>query len=231
MTEIIPGVHKVDGIRGANAYLIADSGVTVVDTGMGDNSKAILDAVKGLGYAPGDVKHVVITHCHMDHTGSVASLREATGAKVMIGEADADALEGKAPQPAPKMPLPLNLIIPIARRFMKFKPSPVDVRLKDGDIIPVLGGVTVLDLPGHSPGNLGLYCPAQKLMFSGDTLRMKGDDFIEPLNYKAEKAQCLASIKKMGSVDYEIMLSGHSPPILRKASKKVAAYAEKLSGE
>ena len=231
MTEVIPGVHKLDGVRGANAYLIVDNGITIVDTGMGDNSRAILNTVKSLGYGPPDVKRIVITHCHMDHTGSIGSLRKATGAKVMVGDADADVIEGKKPQTVPKMPFPVSLIIPIARAFMKGTPTPVDVRLKDGDKIPVMGGLVVLGLPGHSPGNIGLYGPSKKLLFSGDTLRMKGDDFIKPLNYDVEKAQCLASIKKMGALDYEIMLSGHSPPVMSGASKKVAAYAEKLSKE
>jgi len=222
----------VDGVRGANAYMVVDDGITVVDTGMGDNSTAFLNAARGLGYGPSDIKRIIVTHAHMDHTGSVAALRAATGAKVMIGEADADALEGKIPQPVPKMPFPLSLIISIARKyFIKLKPSPVDVRLKNGDTIPVLGGMTVLGLPGHSPGNLGLYIPSKKLVFSGDTLRMKGDDFIKPLNYDAEKAQSLASIKKLGSLDFDIMLSGHNVPVMSGASKKLKAYAEKLSKE
>ena len=109
-------------------------------------------------------------------------------------------------------------------RMFRSKPATVDRRLKDGDIIPVLGGLVVVGLPGHSPGNIGLYCPSQKLLFSSDTLRMKGDDFIKPLNYDAEKAMSLESIKKMGCLNYEIMLSGHDKPIMAGAAKKVAVY-------
>jgi glyoxylase-like metal-dependent hydrolase (beta-lactamase superfamily II) len=89
----------------------------------------------------------------------------------------------------------------------------------------------VVELPGHTPGNIGLFSPSKKVLFSGDTLRMKGDEFIKPINYEGEKVQSLASIKKMGSLDYEIMLSGHNKPIMAGAAKKVAAYAEKLSSE
>jgi glyoxylase-like metal-dependent hydrolase (beta-lactamase superfamily II) len=231
MTEIIPGVYMMDGIRGCHVYVIVDAGVTIVDTGMGGNARTILGAVKGLGYGPSDIKRIVITHCHIDHIGSLRVLRDASKAEVMAGEADVDVIEGKKPTIFPTMPTPIGLILPLLRHLFKVEPTPVDRRLKEGDTIPVLGGLTVVELPGHSPGNIGLYCPSKKLLFSSDTLRMKGDEFIKPLNYDAEKARSLVSIKKMGSLDYEIMLSGHDRPVMAGASKKVAAYAEKLSKE
>jgi glyoxylase-like metal-dependent hydrolase (beta-lactamase superfamily II) len=229
MTEIMPEIYMADGIRGCNVYVIVDDGITLVDTGMGGNDGTILGTVKGLGYGPSDIKSIIITHCHMDHIGSLHALRGASKATIMASDADADVIEGKKPLIAPKMPLPVGLIVPLLIRFFKHEPTPVDRRLKDGDTIPVLDGLVVVALPGHSPGNIGLYSPSKKLLFSSDTLRMKGDEFIKPLNYDAEKALSLASIKKMGSLDYGIMLSGHNKPIMADASKKVAAYAEKLS--
>lgn len=231
MTEIIPGIYMADGIRGCHVYAIVDNGVTIVDTGMGGNDKKILDMIKGLGYGPSDVKRIIITHCHMDHTGSLKALKDETKAVVMAGEADSDVIEGKKPMEVPKMPMPMGLLVPLLMPFFKGKPAPVDQRLKDGDTIPVLGGLKVVGLPGHSPGNIGLYSPSKKLLFSSDTLRMKDGEFTRPLNYDNFKDQSLGSIKKMGSLDYEIMLSGHNDPIMAGASKKVAAYAEKLSKE
>lgn len=231
MTEIIPGVYQVDGIRGCHAYIIVDNGITVIDTGMSGNVKTILSTIKSLGYGPSDVKRIIVTHSHMDHTGSLKALKDETKALVMAGEADADVIEGKKPMVVPKMPLLIRLLVPLLMPFLKGKPAPVDLRLKDGDKIPVLGELIVVGLPGHSPGNIGLYSPSKKLLFSSDTLRMKGDEFIKPLNYEGDKAQSLASIKKMGSLDYEIMLSGHNDPIMAGASRKVAAYADKLSKE
>lgn len=221
----------VDGIRGCHVYVIVDDGITIVDTGMGGSEKTIMNTVKALGYGPSGIKRIIITHSHLDHTGSLRALRDASKAEVMAGDADVDVIEGTAPMKVPKMRRPLGLIGPLLLRIFKSEPAPVDRRLKDGDIIPVLGGLVVVGLPGHSPGNIGLYCPSQKLLFSSDTLRMKGDEFIKPLNYDVEKAASLQSIKKMGTLSYEIMLSGHNQPIMADASKKVAAYAEKLSKE
>jgi len=221
----------VDGVRGGHVYVIVDDGITLVDTGMSGSKKAILQAIKSLGFGPADIKRIVITHGHVDHIGGLKALCDETRAEVMAGEADADVIEGKKPMVVPKMPFPMSLLVLVLRPFFKFTPARVDRRLKDGDTIPVLGGLTVVGLPGHSPGSIGLYSPSKKLLFSGDALRMKGEEFTKPLNYDQNKAQSLASIKKMGSLDYEIMFSGHSQPIMAGASKKAAAFAEKLEKE
>ncbi len=57
---------------------------------------------------------------------------------------------------------------------------------------------------------------------------MKVGDFVKPLNYDVEKEKSLASIEKIGALDYEILLPGFKDPIMSGASMKVAAYAEKL---
>lgn len=221
----------VDDVKGAHVYVIIDNGVTLVDTGMGSSQKPILKAIKNLGYSPSDIKRIIITHAHIDHILGLKALCDVSKATVLAGEADADTIEGKKPLFFPKMEFPNSLLLVLLRPFIRYAPTTVDQRLKDGDTLPVLGGLTVIGLPGHSPGNIGLYCPSKKLLFSSDTVRMKGGEFVKPLNYDAEKEKSLASIKKIGSLDYEIMLPGFNDPIMTGASKKVAAYAEKLDKE
>jgi glyoxylase-like metal-dependent hydrolase (beta-lactamase superfamily II) len=71
---------------------------------------------------------VVITHRHRDHHGALTDVVAATGAEVLAGAEDADAL-----------------------------PVPVDVRLRHGDRLPLGGGeLEVLALRGHTPGSVAL---------------------------------------------------------------------------
>jgi len=54
--EIIPNVHRIStNVSGANIYLLIDRQLTLVDTGMPGNAKAILDYARSLGHSPSDL--------------------------------------------------------------------------------------------------------------------------------------------------------------------------------
>jgi len=76
--EITSGVHLVDGVRGSNVYLLTDGPMTLVDTGLPGNVAAILDFIALLGRDPGELAYIVLTHGHMDHSGSAAALKRVT---------------------------------------------------------------------------------------------------------------------------------------------------------
>jgi hydroxyacylglutathione hydrolase len=100
-----------------------------------------------------DVAAILVTHCHWDHLGGIASLAEATGAPVYMPESEAPVLEN--PQAFyPGQPI---------------RPYSVDVRLK-GDETFEGAGLTfeTLSVPGHSPGHLAY--ATDGALFSGDVL-------------------------------------------------------------
>jgi glyoxylase-like metal-dependent hydrolase (beta-lactamase superfamily II) len=82
------------GVLGANVYLLLDTGLTLVDTGLKGRYRSILKQVKRLGFSPSDISDIIITHHHADHVGSLARLKELTGARVIAHPGDAD-LQGR----------------------------------------------------------------------------------------------------------------------------------------
>ena len=64
MMEVARGVHRMEGIRGANAYLyLTDDGrVVVSDTGMAGNADRIVSQVEALGRKRGEIEMIVLTH-------------------------------------------------------------------------------------------------------------------------------------------------------------------------
>lgn len=82
------------GVSGSNVFLLLDNSITLIDTGLRGRSASILNEVKRLGYKPSDIAHIILTHHHADHAGSLAELKNATGAKVMAHPADAPYING-----------------------------------------------------------------------------------------------------------------------------------------
>jgi len=217
--EITSGIHRVDeassNIAHSNVYLI-DNGaeLLVVDTGTPGNAKKIVEYIQKLGRKPSEVSTIILTHYHMDHAGSAKDLQELTGAKVAASQADTDYINGTKPYPKPK-----NLLLRAANSLIKVAPVSVSIILKDGDKI---GGLTVIDASGHTPGSIFLYDASHNALFSGDTLRVDGDKVTSgPKQYVWNEEKEKASIAKLANLDFEMLLPGHSAYVTSGASAKV----------
>ena len=158
--EIIPNVHLIPNTI-ANPYLLIDpDGLTLIDAGLPGSHRKILRYLASLGYAPGDLKRILITHADFDHVGGLAPLKAATGARVYASPVEAQAMaEGHASRPLKPRSAITRLLFDLMAGL--FKPAPVqaDELLSDGQILPVLGGLRVIETPGHTPGHISLVCP------------------------------------------------------------------------
>ena len=136
------------GPIGTNCYFLQDeeSGLmAIIDPG--DDWERILHQVKK---AEGEVKYILLTHGHYDHTTAVPDLVKALpGVQVYIHQADAN---GAGSQ-----------LFPLAAQVEDFN------NYDEGDTLP-LGSLTieVLHTPGHSKGSVTL--KVGDVLFTGDTL-------------------------------------------------------------
>lgn len=229
MSKIIEGVYGLDDSSGANTYIIVDEGVTLIDTGMNKNPPKISAELKRLGFGVKDIKNIVITHAHYDHYQCLAQLKEGTSARVLVGEADADVVEGKVPMPLPKGGM--GLVFRVIRPMIRIRPVQVDVRLNDGDTVDVLGGLKVISLRGHTPGSIGLYLPEMSLIFSGDAVGHRKDQLQVPAMYKENRDECNAAIRRISEMNAEVILPGHGTPIRPNASKQLRTFYQGLTGK
>ena len=102
--EIIPNLHLVPGMRGANVYLLLGDSLTLVDAGIPGSENKILAYIQELGRDPNDLSRIVITHHHLDHLGSVAALKRQTPAQALAHPGDALFITGEQPPPPPSGP-------------------------------------------------------------------------------------------------------------------------------
>ncbi|MCL4426113.1 MAG: MBL fold metallo-hydrolase [Firmicutes bacterium] len=138
----------------ANCYLVAcpqTRAAVVIDPGAA--ASEIVAAIQSSGF---QVRYILNTHGHIDHIGANDAVAQATGAPLLIHEADATLLTDPA----------RNLSIYSGRAL---RCQPADQLLRDGDSLQV-GNLLfqVLHTPGHTPGGICLLC--QNALFSGDTL-------------------------------------------------------------
>jgi len=193
---------------------------------MGRNVEKISAGLGRIGLSVKDIRTVVITHAHIDHMQCLAEIVSLSSAKVMVGDGDADVITGARPRLLPKGPV--RILFRLMAPMMRYGPVPVDVRLKDGDVVDALGGLKVVSLKGHTPGNIGLVHESSGTMFSSDTVGNRRNRLQPPMGYKYEKQECDQGIQRLSDLGMETMLPGHGPPIRPKASEKVRAFQAEL---
>lgn len=139
--RIIDNVYYV-GTGGLASYLITSpQGHILIDTVMPESTSQIRAGIEKLGFKVTDIKYLLNTHGHIDHTGGLAEMKQASGAQLVAGEADKPLLEGGY-YPGARENTSLN-----------FPPVKVDRTVREGDTV-VLGDIkmTARETPGHSPG-------------------------------------------------------------------------------
>ncbi len=143
----------VVGPFASNCYIVgSESNKEGVIIDPGADAKEILKNVKDLGL---DIKFIVLTHGHIDHTGAVKEAKKATGAEVAIHTDDAKSLQEQL----------LGKLFGLSYP----PPPPPDWLLKDGDSIDISDShFLVIHTPGHTPGGICLL--GERVVFSGDTL-------------------------------------------------------------
>lgn len=233
MEKITPRVYQLSGtlgagVWGANVFLLVGDNLTLVDTGFRGRSTQILKEAARLGYSPFDIANIIITHHHADHVGNLAALKRATQAKVVAHPADAPYIDGRLSQPGPVRPRWLSKTLAPLHRLWTTNPVAVDILVNDGDELPILGGIKVLHTPGHTPGSISLFLQKERLVIAGDVLAHRFGLRLPSRAFTVDIAQDIHSIKRLTSLDFNVMCFGHGSPLLHEARPTVINFAETL---
>ena len=227
--EIAPNLYWLDG-GASNLYLIVeDAGLTLVDTGMPKRQQLVWDAIAQINRAPASLTRILVTHADVDHAGSLAAIWEATGATIYAGAATAELLaQGKSPKHLPwYMQLAVNT-------FFGYRPVPAAAieTVAEGDTLPVLGGLTVLATPGHTPDHHAFFCPAAGVLFAGDALNTKdGRINPSPPRLTADELAAARSAIRLLELAPAIIACGHGRPASGHTVDDVMALFNQLRGE
>lgn len=132
------------GSKGLASYLVTTpEGHILINSNLEAGVPLIRISVESLGFKFTDIKILLISHAHWDHNAGSALVKELTGAKYMVMDADVEAVEsgGKTDFHYRNDP------------EMLYKPTKVDRVLHDGDEVKLGGSVLIAHLtPGHTKG-------------------------------------------------------------------------------
>lgn len=202
-------------------YLIdTGQGLVLVDPSLDAYQDEVLAQLRGLGFAPEQVRWVVLTHCHIDH-GQSCHQWKARGATIIIGAGDAAAMEQCSD-------LLATWFVPEAKN--RCIPCQADVKVGDGQVLR-FGNLTLhaIGNPGHTPGStsFAFLREGKWFLLSGDIALHNGRHAWMGNRY-ADWDQYLASLGKLTRysvegkpVKFDVLLPGHGTVDLDMGQRSV----------
>lgn len=183
--------------EGTQCYFVGTAeAVWLVDTGDGGSraTHALEAAWTELGAPP--VALILITHGHRDHFGGAAWARQHFGAPVGVHPADLAAVLPECPDAIPFLPGSRHI----------------------GTI-----AVDVLHLPGHTPGQLNLWLPAERTLLAGDNVL--GDTTSVVVPPAGDLHAYRATLERLAALDPALIGPGHGS-VVREPRGWLAYYRE-----
>lgn len=158
MRELAEGLWMLDG-RPRNAINVYVARDVLIDAATRQAERRIMRQIAGRGLSA----HA-LTHAHPDHQGCSHLVCERLGIPLWCGSGDVKAMEtpdGISSSQAP------GLVNKLQKRFWTGPPHAVARALAEGDEV---AGFTVLESPGHSPGQVAYWRESDRVLILGDVL-------------------------------------------------------------
>ncbi|MBX2802797.1 MAG: subclass B3 metallo-beta-lactamase [Myxococcales bacterium] len=218
--RILGNVYYV-GSAGLGSYLItSDEGHVLLDGGLPENAPMIASSIEALGLSLGDVKWLLNSHAHLDHSGGLAELKRRTGAVLVASEGDRSALEGGHHLGSEDDPM------------FAMPPVQVDQVLSDEQPV-VLGAVSLVPhvTAGHTRGCTSWWHTTEHEGTSYDVMffcsaTVAGNRLVAPEQYPGIAADYEATFERIGTWKPDVFLANH-PEFFDMAAKRRAL----LSGD
>ncbi|MFC7228547.1 MBL fold metallo-hydrolase [Salinirubellus salinus] len=216
--RVTEGVHGIDiGLfdDGVTAvYLFDDEEPALVDAGTAVAADDILEGIAECGVDPADLRHLVVSHVHADHSGAAADLCEAApDAEVYIHESTADHLV----DPSGLVASSRRAMGDLFEQLGAQGPVPRERVVEVGDDGLTLDlGANTLELrhhPGHSPDHLAVWNPERDLLFAAECAVMylaRAERWLPPATLPNFDADLVAeAIEELRDLDPETVVFPH----------------------
>lgn len=206
------------------ALVIGDYGAALIDSGTVDTFRQVMDLLAGLKVPRTHLRYVIATHGHADHMGASTAFRKECGSIIIADERTVPRCLDFELQLSMFFGAFPDILPPTGEDREAFfallgEPGPVDIQFRGDDFKIDLGGreLHALSTPGHTVGQISIYEPGIKALFTSDAVAWKGP-FNEPPYYE-DKLAYLSTLEKLLRLDIELLVTAHFP-VAREAEAK-----------
>lgn len=218
-------INLIDGFdlgvaKRTGTYVINENELTIVDTGPSSSIEHVRKGLKALGHSLDDVKYIIVTHVHLDHSGGAGLLlKECPNATVIVHPRGARHLTeperliaGAKMVYGDRFKTLFEPVIPIPKDRLLVKENRATLEISSGCEL------TFLDSPGHAKHHFSIYDPISNGMFTGDTVGIRYEQLIRdgidlylpstsPNQFDPDAMQ--TAIDKMLGMDLDCIYFGH----------------------
>lgn len=201
-TQITKDIFQVGGggftlPEDAAVYLIhVDGSAALVDAGCGGSAPRILKNVKACGVKPGRIELLLLTHCHYDHVGGAAALRDRTRCRIVAHSLDVPFLERGD-----------DVVTAASWYGGRVSPFSVDIIVSGDRETLEIGGrpLEAIHIPGHSPGSLAYLFPSEdkRVLFAQDVHGPLAPSLL------SNETDYQRSLRRLQSLEADILCEGH----------------------
>lgn len=203
MEQVSDGVWRVSlaPLDSLNAYLIDD---VLVDSGSRFSERRLLAALEGR-----TVRAHAVTHAHFDHVGATHAVCERLGVPLWCGEGDRAAIESG--DLSRILPQPRSWVARLGKVLCGAAHA-VARTLREGEEV---GGFTVIECPGHTPGHLAFWRASDRTLVLGDVAFHRNPATLrgglsEPFELATKDPQMNRdSARKLAALEPAVICFGH----------------------
>ena len=197
MKEIVKNIYYI-GDSGCSVYLVntnSKEGLVLIDCGM---NLDVINKISKVGLNPKNIKHCILTHLHIDHTGACSDLKKMNKqVKFYAHDLDADAIEEKGHDSKTAA----------SWYGVEYQPVKLERRLKGDLEILQLGQYEFqcIHTPGHTPGSISVLIVVDniKILFGQDI----HGPFYKSFGSNLDDYQ--KSMQKLLDLNADILCEGH----------------------
>ena len=226
--KISDSIYQLRVLGSRVTVILNGKEIILVDTGIKGSLSYISSGLNSLVLSIDQIRLIVISHHHPDHSGELGKLARATSAKIAVHSMDADVIRGKEAAPNPYVnQIVAKITAPLIKKLYS-NPVEVDYDLQDGDLLPVGNNIKVIHTPGHTAGSICLHVTDQKLIIAGDALQYKFRKLGFPSKSVTENFhQATTSLDKLIKIDFDTICFSHFPPLRYEAHSSLNRLLQK----